>query len=68
MKDFMEAHGSSAQSLESVFNLGCGMIAVVDSKKCETFMSKANALGVPCQVIGLIEEDETQKEATVTFY
>lgn len=68
MRDFMETHGSSIQSLESVFNLGCGMIAVVDSKHCEPFISKATALGIPCQVIGHLEKDETQKEATVTFW
>jgi phosphoribosylaminoimidazole synthetase len=67
MKEFMASHGSTPASLEAVFNLGCGMIAVVDSEKSLEFLSKAKSLGLNCQSIGSIERDESQNEATITF-
>lgn len=67
MRDFMASHGSTPASLEAVFNLGCGMIAVVDSERSSEFLSQAKSLGLDCQLMGSIDRDDTQKEATITF-
>ncbi len=41
MKNFIELHGSNVMSQEGVFNLGCGMIAVIAKEAKSAFESQA---------------------------
>lgn len=65
MRDFIAAHGTTPQALEGVFNLGVGMVAVVDAAASEAFKAEAKALGLDVTAIGRIEPG--QGEAVVKF-
>lgn len=52
MKKFIEDSGSSLQEIEPVFNLGAGMIAVVDAKAEDAFIKASEALHLRPKVIG----------------
>lgn len=65
MKDFILGSGSSLEEIEPVFNLGAGMIAVVDKKAADAFVTSSHALGLRAKVIGAINKGEGP--ATVRF-
>ena len=65
MRDFIEAHGATTQSQEGVFNLGCGMIAVVSQAASARFETEANAAGLAVTAIGDIRAGAG--EASVVF-
>lgn len=54
MKEFILSSGSSLQEVEPVFNLGAGMIAVVDAKSEQAFLKSSDALGLRPKVIGTL--------------
>ena len=65
MRAFIEEHGSTIRAQEGVFNLGCGMIAIIAQESGAAFEQAAAALGLPVTPIGQIEAG--QGEAHVVF-
>lgn len=65
MKDFYESHGASFMDVEAVFNMGAGMIAVVDSTAERDFLDLAAKLNLGASSIGTIQIG--QGEATVRY-
>lgn len=68
MNDFLNSRAPSLISLEAIFNLGCGMIAVVDQAHSDRFEKRAMELGLATTNIGVIEKNSSQSEATTSFY
>jgi phosphoribosylformylglycinamidine cyclo-ligase len=52
MKDFITSNGAIEREVEDVFNLGVGMIAVVDDVSTSVFLNDAKELDLKPQVIG----------------
>ncbi len=65
MKAFYEGHGAQFKDVEAVFNLGAGMIAVVDAQAEQEFLSLAASKGLRSHVIGKIKVG--QGEAKVVY-
>ncbi len=49
-----EAAGASLEDLRSTFNLGIGMVLVVDPDLVDTVRSKASEVGIPADEIGIV--------------
>ena len=65
MRCFYTDHGASFFDIESVFNLGAGMIAVVDRSAEAEFLTATAAVGLGACVIGRVATG--QGEAAVEF-
>ncbi|MFY7928903.1 MAG: phosphoribosylformylglycinamidine cyclo-ligase [Oligoflexus sp.] len=65
MKAFYETHGARFMDVEGVFNLGAGMIAVVEADASQTFLHLAKTLKLGAHVIGTIRAGHG--EATVRY-
>lgn len=52
MRDFIRSNGTDERGVETVFNLGVGMIAAVASESCDIFLKDARDLGLKGSVIG----------------
>lgn len=65
MKTFYESHGAGFMDVESVFNLGAGMIAAVDQSAADEFLNVAKKLNMGACRIGHIRAG--QGEATVRY-
>ena len=52
MRDFIVQSGSTVDDIETVFNLGVGMICVVADSASESFINAANKLNLNAAVIG----------------
>jgi phosphoribosylformylglycinamidine cyclo-ligase len=65
MEEFICSNGVSTRAVEEVFNLGAGMIAVVDGSQCEDFIMDAGRLGLHPHLIGEIKS--TSGPAVVTY-
>jgi phosphoribosylformylglycinamidine cyclo-ligase len=52
MREFIESHGGSVMAQEGVFNLGCGMIAVVDRDAGPAFEAATLEAGLSAREIG----------------
>lgn len=52
MRDFIRSNGAHEKDVESVFNLGAGMIAIIDPNRGDTFMRDAKELGLKPHHIG----------------
>lgn len=69
MRDFILSHVLSLKDVEEVFNLGAGMIAVVDANACAKFLQDASEMGLKPHVIGSVKESQsdTNKPASVRY-
>ncbi len=65
MKDFYCSHGATFSEVEGVFNLGAGMIAVVDREASADFLHLAKSLKLDAKIIGDVKPGTG--EATVHF-
>jgi phosphoribosylformylglycinamidine cyclo-ligase len=65
MTSFIERHGTTPLAVEGVFNLGCGMIAAVDTAGSQGFESAAKSLGLEVVSIGVVASGSG--EPTVVF-
>ncbi len=54
MKDFILGAKSSLEEIEPVFNLGAGMVAVVEKNVAERFIQSSSALGLKPKKIGQV--------------
>jgi phosphoribosylformylglycinamidine cyclo-ligase len=52
MRQFIRSNGANEKEVESIFNLGAGMIAIVDPKYGDAFMRDAQELGLEPHHIG----------------
>jgi phosphoribosylformylglycinamidine cyclo-ligase len=52
MRDFITSNGVDERDVEEVFNLGVGMIAVVDAQNTAGFLADAKELGLEPSVLG----------------
>jgi len=69
MKDFILSHVKSLRDVEEVFNLGAGMIAVVDSALSGQFSRDAMEMGLRPRMIGSVKETINQvKEPPTVRY
>lgn len=68
MKEFLSSRVSSWIELEAIFNLGCGMIAVVDQVNSARFEKRALELGLTTVNVGVVEKNLSQSEAKTSFY
>lgn len=60
MKDFIMDSGSKPREVEEVFNLGVGMIAVVDSELANRVIDDTSAMtGIQLTVIGEVKESQS---------
>jgi phosphoribosylformylglycinamidine cyclo-ligase len=66
MKDFILSHVESLRDVEEVFNLGAGMIAVVDTDTSGEFWRDAKEMGLKPHVIGTVKETESQVKVAPT--
>jgi phosphoribosylformylglycinamidine cyclo-ligase len=60
MRSFIESHVPSLDEVEPVFNLGCGMIAVVSDKDSAAFQEFARELGLGPRDIGSVDARKTE--------
>ena len=69
MRDFILSHVLSLKDVEEVFNLGAGMIAVVDANAGAKFLHDASEMGLKPHVIGSVKESQsdTNKPASVRY-
>jgi phosphoribosylformylglycinamidine cyclo-ligase len=58
MREFIQFNGSEIMDVEDVFNLGVGMVAVVDGSKSAEFLSSARELNLEAAVIGHLKTKE----------
>jgi phosphoribosylaminoimidazole (AIR) synthetase len=58
MADFIVSNGSNASDVEEVFNLGVGMIAIVEENDCSNFVASSRELGLDPVVIGHIKSSQ----------
>ncbi len=65
MRAFIEGNGSSCEQVEPVFNLGAGMIAVVNAQSAERFLGAAQNLGLVTTLLGHVEK--SSGEARVEY-
>ena len=54
MMDFCEQNGASFDQVESVFNLGAGMIGAVDKNQADAVLQASHDLGLGAEIIGKI--------------
>jgi phosphoribosylformylglycinamidine cyclo-ligase len=66
MKDFILSHVGNLRDVEEIFNLGAGMIAVVDASASGKFSQDAEEMGLRPHVIGSVKEVKGQEKATAT--
>ncbi len=52
MREFIRSNGAHEKEVENVFNLGAGMVAIVDQKHGDIFMRDAKELGLEPHFIG----------------
>lgn len=52
MRDFIRSNEVDEKEVEDVFNLGAGMIAIVNAQSCSIFLRDAQELGLDPHVIG----------------
>jgi phosphoribosylformylglycinamidine cyclo-ligase len=58
MIDFIRSNGATTAEVEPVFNLGCGMIAVVDPQDAASLTVSASQLGLSATEIGQVVAGE----------
>jgi len=67
MKEFIESNGADLRSTENVFNLGCGMIAVIEQNSEKEFIAASERRGLSVKKIGHLEKINHQTDAKTEF-
>ncbi len=67
MQELFREVGVKISAVEHVFNLGCGMIAMVDPTQAVAFTAAAAEMGLPATRIGSIEKRPAGQEAGVVY-
>ena len=68
MRDFIEASGTTLEDVEGVFNLGTGLIAVVDAAAAKSFESTAKELALQPIPIGELHAKAKDDAAKAIVY
>jgi phosphoribosylformylglycinamidine cyclo-ligase len=62
MRDFCVSHNASFAQVESVLNLGAGMIAAVKRSAADEIVAVSRELGLPAHVIGELKSSQGQPQ------